>query len=107
MEIKLTADSIPQDILESIYAIVDWSHSVIIIGGRILVIDGEYSFANAMDSTDQHDIGAKDVTTFIIDHKNYLVTGKMQEQFQTFLDAAIRRIYRYNKYTNFVQFMKH
>tara|TARA_R110000772_G_C13310332_1_gene440652 strand:- start:47606 stop:47929 length:324 start_codon:yes stop_codon:yes gene_type:complete len=106
MDIKLTADSIPQDILESIYALVGWRHSVIVIGGRILIVDGEYTFANAMDSTSQHQISAKDVTTFIIDHKNYLVTGKMEEQFQTYLDAAIRRVYRYNKYTNFAQFMK-
>ena len=103
---KLTPEYIEDDILKGIYALVEWGHSVVVIGGRILVIDGDYTFANSYDTTETHSLMAKDVTSFIVDHKHLLKSVTQKDQFQTYLDAELRRLYRYGMYTKYAQFIK-
>lgn len=97
VENNLALENLPNDVVEGIYTLVSWGHTIIVTIGRVLVADGDYTFANSYETEDQHDIRAKDITAWLIDHKHFLVNAQQQEQFNAHLEAIPPRIYKLHK----------
>ena len=100
-------NNIPDDIMDSLIVLSGWNFVPVIIQGRIIMVDGEYNFANEYDSTSSHEIRGKDMTKFIIDHKNFFVKGNAEEEFRNAYDGRIQtRLFRYHGDTRYLQIVK-
>tara|TARA_R110000803_G_scaffold122815_1_gene190791 strand:+ start:21 stop:350 length:330 start_codon:yes stop_codon:yes gene_type:complete len=106
-ENNLDIENLPNDIIEAIYALVDWNQTIIIIIGRIFLVDGDYTWANSHDAIDLHQMRVKDITSWVIEHKQFLVKSMQEQQFVTHTDALPTRILKTHKDTKFLQFTKY
>lgn len=103
---KVEHDNINQDILESIYSIFDWGYAIIVIGGRIYVIEGDIQMADQFQSIDEHFIEVKDITKYVINNATHLISGQNKEVFISYLAEIKRRKVRYHKEEKYVRFSR-
>jgi hypothetical protein len=94
---ELIYDKIPEEILESLYAIFDWGYKLVVVSGRILLIDGEIQMADYHQQIDEHFITAKDITTYVIRHTIHLSKSQQQEGLASYLSEIRTRTYRFHK----------
>ena len=100
-------NNIPEDIHQALLVLSGWSYTTTIIGGRLIISDGEYSFANKYDSTSQHEIRGKDMTQFVIDHKHLFIKGTQRDEFENaYSEKYPTRIRRYHEDTKYLQILK-
>lgn len=100
-------NNIPDDLMDSLVVLAGWGFVSVVIQGRIIMLDGDYVFANEYDSTSQHELRGKDMTKFIIDHKNFFVKGSAEDEFTNAYEGRhVTRLFRYHGDTRYLQIVK-
>ena len=102
---SIDLERMPQVLIDSIYSAQSWGFNVVIIASRILIIDGDYNFANDQEiDKPEHFIYAKDLTQFFTTHTHILSKCDGKSEFINILEEQSKRLYRFHKSIKYAQF---
>lgn len=99
-------DNIPDLVADSILALNDWGYSLIVIAGKIIIIEGEIQMADQFQSIDEHYIQGKNVSQYLLRNATNLSRAQQRGAFDSYFNALTTRNYKFHRDERYTRYSR-